>query len=116
MAHANRLAGGFRGWAEGVLGALEGSLCVDHHFAAACYVRARFQKFRSPVKMRRIAMKKILRSLALASLAVSLSNTAQAQQAITADQLVGAWELKSMVIHDASTTERTEWVPSQSGI
>jgi Lipocalin-like domain len=49
-------------------------------------------------------MKKILRALAFASLAFSLSNTAQAQQAITADQLVGAWKLKSMVIHDASTT------------
>jgi Lipocalin-like domain len=52
----------------------------------------------------RIAMKKILRALAFASLAFSLSSTAQAQQAITADQLVGAWKLKSMVIHDASTT------------
>ena len=49
-------------------------------------------------------MKKILRSLPLASLAFSLSYAAQAQQAITADQLVGAWKLKSMVINDKSTT------------
>ena len=49
-------------------------------------------------------MKKILRSLPLASLAFSLSYAAQAQQAITADQLVGAWKLKSMVISDKSTT------------
>jgi hypothetical protein len=54
--------------------------------------------------MRRIAMRKILGVLAFASLAFPLSNTAQAQQPITADQLVGAWKLKSMIIHDASTT------------
>ena len=43
-------------------------------------------------------MKKVLGALAFASLAFPLLNTAQAQQAITIDQLVGAWKLKSMII------------------
>jgi len=49
-------------------------------------------------------MKKVLGALAFASLAFPLLNTAQAQQAITIDQLVGAWKLKSMIINDKSTT------------
>jgi hypothetical protein len=67
-------------------------------------IGARPQKYRVPVRTRTIAMKKILGSLAFASLAVFVSNIAQAQQPIATDQLVGAWKLKSMVIHDTTTT------------
>jgi hypothetical protein len=49
-------------------------------------------------------MKLFLTALTLAVFALAISNSARAQQAITADQLVGVWKLKSMTIHNASTT------------
>ena len=49
-------------------------------------------------------MKHFLTSLAFAALWFAISNPSQAQQAITTDQLIGAWKLKSMIIHNASTT------------
>lgn len=49
-------------------------------------------------------MKEFLRSVAFAALVFALSNSAQAQQVVTADQLVGVWKLQSQVIHNATTT------------
>jgi Lipocalin-like domain len=47
-------------------------------------------------------MKRPLISFAFVALALALSGAAQAQQAITPDQLVGVWKLQSQVVHDAS--------------
>jgi hypothetical protein len=42
-----------------------------------------------------------------AFVAFAISSTAQAQQAITPDQLVGVWKLQSIVNHDVSTGKDT---------
>jgi hypothetical protein len=44
---------------------------------------------------------------AFVALAFAISSSAQAQQAITPDQLVGVWKLQSIVYHDASTGKDT---------
>lgn len=49
-------------------------------------------------------MKRHLATLALVALAFAVSGTARAQQAITPDQLIGTWKLRSQVIHNAATT------------
>jgi hypothetical protein len=52
-------------------------------------------------------MKRHLIPLASVALAFAISSTAQAQQAITPDQLVGVWKLQSNVSHDVSTGKDT---------
>jgi VanZ family protein len=49
-------------------------------------------------------MKRHFTSLALVALAFAASGTARAQQAITPDQLIGTWKLRSQVVHNAATT------------
>jgi hypothetical protein len=49
-------------------------------------------------------MKRHFTPLVLVALAFAVSGTARAQQAITPDQLIGAWKLRSQVIHNAATT------------
>ena len=49
-------------------------------------------------------MKRHLISLVFVALPFAISGTARAQQAITPDQLVGAWKLQSQVFHNAATT------------
>ena len=60
-------------------------------------------------------MKRLRSLLALAALVFTLSNSAQAQQAITPDQLVGVWKFHSQVIHNASTTGKDMAGPFASG-
>src|SRR5277367_1236046 len=54
-----------------------------------------------------IVMKRFLAPLAFVALTFAISATAKAQQAITADKLVGAWKLQSLVTHDATTGKDT---------
>ena len=49
-------------------------------------------------------MKRHLISLVFVALPFAISSAAQAQQAVTPDQLVGAWKLQSELVHDAATT------------
>jgi hypothetical protein len=52
-------------------------------------------------------MKRHLIPFAFVALAFAISSRAQAQQAITPDQLVGVWKLQSIVSHDVSTGKDT---------
>jgi hypothetical protein len=52
-------------------------------------------------------MKRPLIAFASVALTLALSGAAQAQQAITPDQLVGVWRLQSQVVHDASNGKDT---------
>jgi Lipocalin-like domain len=52
-------------------------------------------------------MERHLIPFASVALAFAISNAAQAQQAITPDQLVGVWKLQSIVNHDVSTGKDT---------
>ena len=60
-------------------------------------------------------MTRLRSSLAVAALAFAQSNWAQAQQAITPDQLVGVCKFQSQVIHNASTTGKDMAGPFAGG-
>jgi Lipocalin-like domain len=57
--------------------------------------------------LREDLMKQHLIPFAFVAFPFAISSTAQAQQAITPDQLVGVWKLQSIVNHDLSTGKDT---------